>query len=233
MQCLCFIYAITTPARYERKHDMETWHSAHTDTTRAWHVLDKSKTQSRHEHDTSTTTTRAKHDHNTSTTWARERHEHNTSTIRSRHEHVSTTRARREHKHDKSKTQTWHNHDTSMTRTRQEQTQSRHQHDAHRSFIRLPVSLVTMGSLTVPVMLSNNFSASLVAWWVVIGILCLVSSRLTSSVSRGSSCSSNVVRTPIRDGLLRYWRPHTLMQSCCRLASHLEKWLNPLNPFGH
>ena len=46
-----------------------------------------------------------------------------------------------------------------------------------------------------------------------------------------SSCSSNLVRTPIRKGLLRYWRyarPHAFMQSCCRLASHLEKWLNPL-----
>ena len=54
--------------------------------------------------------------------------------------------------------------------------------------------------------------------------------------SRGSSCSSNLVRTPIRDGLLRYWRyarPHAFMQSCCRLARHLEKWLNPLSSCIH
>ena len=90
--------------------------------------------------------------------------------------------------------------------------------------------LLVVARLTVPDIASNNIRASFVVWWVVIAILRVVNWRLTSSVSRGRSYWSNFDIISLRAGLLRYERsarPHARMQLCCRLASHLEKWLYP------
>jgi hypothetical protein len=71
---------------------------------------------------------------------------------------------------------------------------------------------------------------------VVMGRLCALRSRLTSSVSRGRSWLSNFASTSLRVVLLRYSRsarPHARMQVSCRFARHVEKWLYPLTGCIH